>query len=208
MKVLLINGSPHEKGSTYTGLCETAKALNENGIDTEICWVGVKAVRGCVGCGYCRNNGGHCAYNEDCLNEVVDKLDDIDGIVVGSPVHYASASGAITSFLDRLFYAAGSKLAYKPGAAIASCRRGGASATFDQLNKYFTINNMPVVGSSYWNQIHGNSPEETVQDEEGMQTLRNLGRNMAWLLQCIEIGKKNGITIPEKEAKKQTNFIR
>lgn len=207
MKVLLINGSPHEKGCTYTGLAEVAGALNNNGIDSEIFWVGNEAVHGCMGCGYCRKEG-KCVYDKDRLNSLIARIDEFDGFVFGSPVHYASASGAITSFLDRLFYAAGGKMQFKPGASIASCRRGGASATFDQLNKYFTINNMPVVGSQYWNQIHGSCPEDVKKDEEGMQTLRTLGNNMAWLIKCIDNGRSNGIGTPDKETPIKTNFIR
>lgn len=208
MKVLLLNGSPHENGCTYTGLSEVAKTLNGNGIETEIFWLGAKAIQGCIGCGYCKKGSGHCVFQEDVVNEIIDRLPEFDGFVFGSPVHYAAASGMITSFLDRLFYAGGSGLAYKPGAAIVSCRRGGASAAFDQLNKYFTINCMPMITSSYWNQIHGTNPEEVLQDEEGMQTMRNLGSNMAWILQSIEAGRAAGLKQPEREAAWRTNFIR
>lgn len=206
MKVLLINGSPHEHGCTDVALNEAATALNDGGIETEIIWIGNKAIHGCIGCGTCRTTG-QCAFTDDCVNEVAEKLDSADGIIVGSPVHYAAASGAITSFLDRIFYSAGRNLAYKPAAAVVSCRRGGASAAFDQLNKYFTINNMIVVGSQYWNQIHGNTAEEALLDLEGLQTMRVLGKNMAWILGCIEAGSTEGI-FPEKEQKINTNFIR
>lgn len=206
MKVLLINGSPHEKGCTYTALKEVAKALNEGQIETEIFWIGSRPLAGCMSCMGCRSKGS-CVL-EDTVNEAAVKLDEADGIVVGSPVHYAAASGQITSFLDRLFYSNGGKLAYKPGAAVVSCRRGGASAAFDQLNKYFTINSMPIVSSQYWNQVHGNTPEEVMEDGEGMQTMRTLGRNMAWLLQSLEAGRKAGVTIPAPEERIHTNFIR
>lgn len=206
MKVLLVNGSPNANGCTYTALCEVAEALEKNGIETEVIQVGAKAIAGCIGCGACIRKG--TCFVEDGVNEFVEKAKEADGFVFGSPVHYASASGAITSFLDRAFYGKGAVYAGKPGAAIVSCRRGGASAAFDQLNKYFTINHMPVVSSQYWNQVHGNTPEEVRQDAEGMQTMRTLGNNMAWLLKCIEAGKAAGITFPEREPALKTNFIR
>ena len=205
MKVMLVNGSPHEKGCTYTALCEVAKALNGEGVETEIFWIGKQAIGGCWGCGACRKIG-KCVQN-DTVNEFVEKAKTSDGFVFGSPVHYASMSGALTSFMDRIFYSGGKELRYKPATAIASCRRGGASATFDQLNKYFTISNMPVVSGTYWNQIHGNTPEETLQDLEGLQNMRYLGYNMAWLLKCIELGKASGIS-PKTEERVRTNFIR
>lgn len=206
MKVILVNGSPHEKGSTYTALCETAKALNTSGIDTEIFWLGTDPIAGCIGCGSCGKTG-RC-FRNDKVNELSAKLDETDGFIFASPVHYASASGAITAFMDRLFMSSGSKMRGKPAGALVSCRRGGASAAFDQLNKYFTINAMPVVSSQYWNQVHGNNADEVCQDEEGMQTVRILGKNMAWLIKCINLGKENGITMPELEAKIKTNYIR
>lgn len=206
MKVILVNGSPKAKGCTYTALCEVAGALEKNGIGTEIFQVGAAPVAGCIGCGACMGTG-KCFVN-DGVNEFVEKAKSADGFVFGSPVHYASASGAITSFLDRAFYGKGAVFAGKPGAAVVSCRRGGASAAFDQLNKYFTINSMPVVSSQYWNQVHGSTPEEVKQDEEGLQTMRTLGNNMAWLLKCIEAGKKAGIPFPEREPAVKTNFIR
>lgn len=206
MKVILVNGSPKEKGCTYTALCEVAGALEKNGIETEIFQVGAKPIAGCIGCGACSKTG-KCFVN-DGVNEFVEKAKAADGFVFGSPVHYAAASGALTSFLDRAFYGKGAVFAGKPGAAIVSCRRGGASAAFDQLNKYFTISNMPVVSSQYWNQVHGNTPEEVRKDAEGMQTMRTLGNNMAWLLKCIEAGAAAGITFPEREPAVKTNFIR
>lgn len=206
MKVILVNGSPKEKGCTYTALCEVAGALEKNGIGTEIFWVGAKPIAGCIGCGAC-SKSGKC-FVDDCVNVFVEKAKTADGFVFGSPVHYAAASGALTSFLDRAFYGKGAVFAGKPGAAVVSCRRGGASAAFDQLNKYFTINSMPVVSSQYWNQVHGNTPEEVQKDAEGMQTMRTLGNNMAWLLKCIEAGAAAGITFPEREPAVRTNFIR
>lgn len=208
MKVLLINGSPNEKGCTYTALNEISIELNKEGIETEILYLGTKPISGCLGCGYCSKSGAHkCVNNEDLVNEALDKAKTSDGFIFGSPVHYAGASGMLTSFLDRFFYA-GNNFAYKPGAAIVSCRRGGATAAFDQLNKYFTISNMPIVSSQYWNMVHGNTPEEVKQDLEGMQIMRTLGKNMAWLLKSIEAGKKAGLTLPEKEERMRTNFIR
>lgn len=206
MKVLLLNGSPRANGCTYTALQEIAKRLHEQGIDTEIMQIGTAPVAGCIACGKCRQGEG-CVF-DDKVNEFINKMQDIDGLIVGSPVYYASASGQISAFLDRAFYAGGGLMKGKPGAAIVSCRRGGASAAFDQLNKYFGISNMPIVTSNYWNQVHGSSPEEVIKDEEGMQTMRTLADNMAWLLKCIEAGKNAGIDQPEREQKIFTNFIR
>lgn len=205
MKVLLINGSQHEKGCTYTALCEVAKALNANGVETEIYQLGQKQVSGCKGCWACKKLK-KCVI-DDGVNEFVEKAAEFDGYVFGSPVYYASASGALVSFMDRVFYSGGKNLAYKPAAAVVSCRRAGASTTFDVINKYFTINNMQIVGSNYWNEVHGNTAEEVLQDEEGLQTMRMLGNNMAWLLKCIELGKEAGLA-PERERKIMTNFIR
>ncbi len=206
MKVLLINGSPHLKGCTYTALSAVAGELEKEGITTEIINVG-KTNAGCMGCGYCYK-AGKCVNNSDIVNEIIDRLDEFDGFVFGSPVHYASASGAITSFMDRLFYAGSKHLRHKVGAVVASARRGGTTATLDQLTKHLTISNMPVVSSSYWNMVHGSNPEEVLRDEEGMQTMRNLGKNMAWLLKCIELGKQNGIDTPALDFGSRTNFIR
>ena len=206
MKVILVNGSPREKGCTYTALCEVADALEKNGIETDIFQVGAKPIAGCIGCNVCLKNG-RC-FVDDPVNEFVEKAKTADGFVFGSPVHYAAASGAITSFLDRAFYGKGNVFAGKPGAAVVSCRRGGAASAFDQLNKYFTINSMPVVSSQYWNQVHGNTPDEVRQDAEGLQTMRTLGSNMAWLLKCIQAGVAAGITFPEREPAMKTNFIR
>jgi len=178
MKVLLINGSPKANGCTYTALSEVAKALTNEGIETEIFHVGNKPIRGCMACGGCSSTNGMCTFNDDNVNIALEKAIEADGFIFGSPVHYAGASGQITSFLDRFFYA-GSGFQYKPGAAIVSCRRGGSTAAFEQLNKYFTISNMPIVSSQYWNMVHGNTPDEVQQDLEGMQTMRTLGKNMA-----------------------------
>lgn len=206
MKVLLVNGSPHKDGSTNLALEEVSKTLNKNGIDTEIFWIGNKAIAGCIGCGACLKTK-KCFIN-DKVNEFIEKAEKTDGFIFGSPVHYAGPSGFIKSFMDRCFYGKGYAFEYKPAASIVSCRRGGAATTFDDLNKYFTISNMIVVGSQYWNQIHGNNNEEAVKDEEGLQTMRTLGNNMSWILKCIEAGKKNGIQYPEKEKRISTNFIR
>ena len=206
MKVILVNGSPHEKGCTYTALCEAAKALNGCGIDTEIFWIGKSAIAGCIGCGACKKLGK--CFIDDTVNKFTELAADADGFIFGSPVHYAAASGALTSFMDRAFYSGNSKLTGKPAAAVVSCRRGGASAAFDQINKYFTISAMPVVSSQYWNQVHGTTPEEVMQDEEGLQTMRTLGRNMAWLLKCIEAGRAAGVEYPQPEPFIRTNFIR
>lgn len=206
MKVILVNGSPKEKGCTYRALIEVSDELNKNGIDTEIFHIGTKPLSGCMGCGGCSKTG-ECVYG-DAVNRFAELAAQADGFVFGSPVHYAAASGALISFLDRAFMSAGGKMRGKVGASVVSCRRGGASAAFDQMNKYFTINSMPVVSSQYWNQVHGNTPEEVEQDLEGLQTMRTLAKNMAWLLKCIELGKQSGITIPEQETKIKTSFIR
>lgn len=206
MKVILVNGSPRSNGCTYTALCEVEGALRQSGIETEIFQVGSQPVAGCIGCGACLSSG-RC-FVDDTVNAFVEKAKGADGFVFGTPVHYASASGAATSFLDRAFYGKSSVYVGKPGAAVVSCRRGGASAAFDQMNKYFTINHMPVVSSQYWNQVHGNTPEEVKKDAEGMQTMRALGNNMAWLLKCIDAGKKQGIVFPDREPAVKTNFIR
>ena len=205
MKVLLVNGSPNKKGCTNRALEEVAKTLEENGVEAEIFHIGNKPFGGCIACNYCKTNG-EC-YIKDIVNEFAQKAKEADGFIFGSPVYYASASGALTSFLDRLFYSSARYLQYKPGAVVCSARRAGTTATFDQLNKYFTINNMPVVSSQYWNMVHGHTQEEVEKDLEGLQTMRVLGRNMAWILKCIEIGKENNILRPEPEARIATNFI-
>ena len=206
MKVLLVNGSPHLQGCVYTALQEVASALEAEGIGTEIMHIGLQPLSGCVACNLCLQTG-RC-WMEDSVNEFLDRADDFDGYVFGSPVHFASASGAITSFMDRVFYGRAQRFAHKPAAAVVSCRRGGATAALDQLNKYFMICQMPVVSSLYWNMVHGNTPEEVKQDLEGLQTMRTLAKNMAWLLKCIEAGKEKGINKPQYEKKEFTNFIR
>ena len=206
MKVLLFNGSPNRAGCTYTALNEVAQQLHKHGIETEIFQVGAKPVAGCIGCGKCAGGKG-CIF-DDGVNELAARLDEFDALVVGSPVYYAGPSGQCTAFLDRLFYSASKKLRGKPGAAVVSCRRGGASASYDRLLKYFGINSMPIVTSQYWNQVHGNRPEEVLQDEEGLQTMRTLAENLAWLLKCIEAGRAAGVAEPAYEAPLRTNFIR
>jgi len=206
MKVILVNGSPHEKGCTYAALSEVEEALRDNGIGTEIFWIGNKPIQGCTGCGACYKAGRCCV--SDTVNEFVSLAAEAQGFVFGTPVHYAAASGAMTSFMDRAFYSGGKALAGKPAAAVVSCRRGGASAAFDQMNKYFTINCMPIVSSQYWNQVHGSVHDDVLKDEEGLQTMRTLGNNMAWLIKCIEAGKDVGVEFPQREPVIRTNFIR
>ena len=206
MKVILINGSPHGHGCTYTALKEVEKTLREEGIQTEMIYLGNKPIAGCRGCGYCKKN--ETCVQEDMVNEVREKVLAADGLILGSPVYFASAAGQATAFLDRLFCSAAGRFKYKLGASVVSCRRGGASAAFDQLNKYFTVCNMPVVSGTYWNQVHGNTPDEVKQDLEGMRNMRAIGRNMAWLLKSIEAGRNAGITEPEQEEAVKTNFIR
>ena len=185
MKVVLINGSPHRKGNTFIALSEVAGALEKEGVQTEIIQLGIKAVQGCIACNKCAELG-HCVFQDTLYNQVREALQEADGIVVGSPVYYAGPNGALCALLDRVFYSCSELLAYKAGASVAVCRRGGASATFDRLNKYFTILNMPVVSSQYWNSVHGMRPGEATEDAEGLQTMRMLGRNMAWLLKgCL-----------------------
>lgn len=206
MKVLLVNGSPNEKGCTYTALCEIIKQLEKNEIDTEIMWLGNKPISGCIGCGACSQNKRCCI--QDIVNIFLEKAENSDGFVFGTPVHFASASGSITSFMDRAFYAKSSIFKNKPTAGVVSCRRGGATAALDMINKYFSISSMPIVTSQYWNMVHGNTPLEVMQDLEGMQTMRTLANNMSWLLKCINIGRKNGIEYPQNEDVVRTNFIR
>jgi multimeric flavodoxin WrbA len=210
MKVLLVNGSPHENGCTYTALTEVAKTLNEEGINTEIFWIGIKPLAGCIACKTCAKTG-HCAF-DDCVNDFLDIAKDADGFIFGSPVHYAAASGAITSFMDRVFYAdllsGGQSFYLKPAAAVVSARRAGTTAALDQLNKHFTISEMPVISSRYWNMVHGAAPDDVKKDLEGLQIMRGLARNMAWFLKCKEAGRKAGVQLPAKEKSIYTNFIR
>ena len=202
MKVVLINGSPHRKGNTFIALSELAGALEKEGVQTEIIQLGIKAVQGCIACNKCAELG-HCVFQDTLYNQVREALQEADGIVVGSPVYYAGPNGALCALLDRVFYSCSELLAYKAGASVAVCRRGGASATFDRLNKYFTILNMPVVSSQYWNSVHGMRPGEATEDAEGLQTMRMLGRNMAWLLKGVKREER-----PEPELRVMTNFIR
>lgn len=206
MKVLLLNGSPHEKGCTYTALQEIARVLQEEMIETELVWIGKEPIGGCIACGGCAKTG-KCVRGGG-VNEFVEKAKSADGFVFGSPVHYAAASGDITAFLDRAFYSGKSAFVQKPASVIVSARRAGTTAALDQLTKYLTISQMPVVASSYWNMVHGAKAEQVLLDEEGMQTMRNLARNMAWILKCIEAGKMAGIEKPTNESGTWTNFIR
>jgi len=206
MKVLMINGSPHERGTTRRALDEIAKALLENGVESEIITVGDKKISGCMVCGGCAKTG-KCAISDDIVNDVIKKIEEADGLIVGSPVYYASLNGTLKCLLDRVFYAK-SSFAYKPAAAVAAARRAGTSATLDIINKYFMISNMPVVSSQYWNMVHGSNGAQVEQDEEGLQTMRVLGRNMAWLIKCIDSAKKNGIFPPEQEKHVRTNFYK
>ncbi|MFL0268778.1 flavodoxin family protein [Candidatus Clostridium radicumherbarum] len=210
MKVLLVNGSPHAKGCTYTALNEVAEALKLEGIDTEIFQVGTKPLAGCIACKSCVNTG-KCVFN-DKVNEFLEIAGDFDGYIFGSPVHFAAASGEISSFMDRVFYTdlnGGRQSFYlKPAACVVSARRAGTTATYDQLNKYFGLMQMPIISSQYWNMVHGATPEQVKQDLEGLQTMRTLGRNMAFFLKCKEAGIKAGIALPEREEATFTNFIR
>lgn len=211
MKVLLVNGSPHPKNCTYTALNVVAESLNEEGIETEIFWIQNKPIGGCIACLSCREKG-KCVF-DDVVNEFVEKAKDADGFVFGSPVHYAGATGNMTAFMDRVFYSAfcgghGDYFAFKPAATVISARRAGTTATYDQLNKYFGITQMPIISSRYWNMVHGYTPEDVMKDEEGVQIMKMLGKNMAYYLKCIEAGKEKGIKLPEQEKTKFTNFIR
>lgn len=207
MKVLLVNGSPHKNGSTYSALIEVETALNAEGVDTSIVWLGTDAISGCIACGYCSRNGK--CVKSDIVNEFVQRAKNADGFVFGTPVHYAGASGAITSFLDRVFYSAPKDtFRLKPAAVITVARRGGTTAAYDQLIKYPAIAEMPIISSHYWNMVHAAVPEETKEDKEGMQCMRILGKNMAYFLKCIEAGKKSGVGAPEAEKRDVTNFVR
>ena len=205
MKALLINGSPHANGCTFTALSIVAEELQKNGIETEIIHIGNKDIRGCIACGKCAELG-RCVFN-DMVNEVAPKFEQADGLVVGSPVYYADPNGTLTNLLDRLFFSTPFDKRMKVGAAVVSARRGGTTAAFDRLNKYFTISEMPIASSRYWNMVHGHTPEDVMQDEEGVQIMRILGRNMAFLMRAIAAEReRNGL--PEKEVTRYTNFIR
>lgn len=205
MKVILVNGGPHKDGCTNVALEEVEKTLNKEGIETETLWLGTKPIGGCIGCNVCLKNDNKCFMNNDGVNEFIEKAKEADGFVFGSPVHFAAASGVLTSFLDRVFYGRGKIFERKAFASVVSCRRGGATAAFDQINKYALMSNMYVVGSSYWNQIHGTNKAEALQDLEGLQTMRNLGKNMAYLLKSIQ---KANLYKTELEKNIKTNFIR
>lgn len=209
MKVLLVNGSPHKEGCTYTALCEVSKALDENGVDTDIFWIGNKPLSGCIACFKCREKG-QCVFN-DTVNEFLAIVGDYDGFVFGTPVHWGGASGAITSFLDRVFYvdlnSGGMRFRLKPAAVVTSARRSGTTATWDQVNKYFGLMEMPIVTSRYWNMVHGTNPEEVKQDLEGMQVMRVLGNNMAFLINCKNVALKMGLEMPKAPDFVFTNFI-
>ena len=210
MKVLLVNGSPHKEGCTYTALTEVAKALECEGIGTDFFWIGSKPLSGCIACKTCATK--HACVFDDKVNEFLDMAADYDGFIFGTPVHWGGATGAMTSFLDRAFYAdfcGGRHNFYlKPAAAIMSARRAGTTATWDQMNKYFGLMQMPIITSRYWNMVHGARPEDVGKDEEGMQVMRILGKNMAWFLKCKEAGEKVGVPLPEQEQIHFTNFIR
>ena len=205
MKVLLVNGSSNTAGCTFTALNEIQNVLRQADIETELFQIGKGPVSGCLGCGYCSENG-QCRF-DDVVNEFHAKSAEVDGFIFGSPVHYASIAGAMSSFLDRVFTSAPAKLSLKPAAGVVSCRRGGGTTAFEEINRYFTINNMPIVASQYWNVVHGTVPEDVEKDIEGLQILRTLGNNMAWLIKSIEAGRKAGISKPEKEKRIWTNFI-
>ncbi len=204
MKVLLINGSPNEKRCTHTALAEVAGALEAEGVETEIAWIGREPVRGCLGCGGCTKRGdARCIFDDDVVNGLIAKAEAADGLVVGTPVYYAGANGALLAVLDRMFYAASARLRFKPAAAIASARRAGTTPAIDQVNKYFQISCMPVVSSNYWPMVHGKTADDVAQDAEGLQIMRVLGRSMAWLLKATA-----QVPAPEVEPKVMTNFIR
>lgn len=206
MKVLMLNGSPKANGNTYTALLEIGKQLNKENIEYEIVQIGGAPMRDCIGCGRCTENG--CIFSDGGVNEFIAKAKEADGFVFGTPVYYAHPSGRILSFLDRVFYSGGRAFKFKPAASVAFARRSGTTASFDCLNKYFGISQMPVAGSTYWNNVHGAVPGEVSFDEEGMRTMRNLARNLAWMIKCFDAGKKNGIPLPETETGNKTNFIR
>ncbi|MBR1604533.1 MAG: flavodoxin family protein [Alphaproteobacteria bacterium] len=207
MRVLMLNGSPRQFGCTYTALQSVADALRSEDIMTEIIWAGDKPIQDCVRCDACTKLG-KCIYENDVVNELIEKSKLADGFVFGAPVYYAHPGGRILSILDRVFYAASKYLSYKPGAAVVAARRSGTTAALDVLNKYFTINKMPIVSSQYWNIVYGRTPEEAQKDVEGVQTLKILGKNMAWLMKGMNLAQKNGIVKPEEVARQSTNFIR
>lgn len=208
MKVLLLNGSANSNGCTYTALMEIANVLKEEQIEYEVVQLGKLPVRDCIGCNKCGELQNACIFNDDIINELLKKAEHADGFIFGTPVYYAHPSGRLLSVLDRLFYAGSAAFKHKPAAAISSARRAGTTASMDVLNKYFTISEMPIVSSTYWNMVHGFTPEDVKKDLEGLQTMRNIGRNMSWLLKCIELGKEHNVSIPKTEKSVYTNFIR
>lgn len=205
MKVLLINGSPNRQGCTYTALHEVEQTLQRHGIETELLYLGKQPVAGCIACMKCFETG-HC-FRDDAVRDIQDRLTEFDGIVLGSPVYYSGPTGQLLSFCQRLFFCKEREMAGKLGAAVVSCRRGGASAAFEQLNQFFTISNMPVVSSQYWNSVHGFTPDDVRRDLEGLQTMRSLGENMAWMLQCMAAARAQGIERPMYEPRLRTHFI-
>jgi multimeric flavodoxin WrbA len=208
MKVLLINGSPNKNGCTYTALSEVAKQLEKENVEYEIYHIGNKPIRGCIGCGKCTSNNNLCIFSDDPVNEIIERAKNSDGFIFGSPVYFASANGSFVSLLDRVIYAGSSFFAYKPAANIVSAWRAGTTAAYDQLNKYIGYSRMIMVPSIYWNMVHGSTPDEVMQDKQGLQIMRSLGTNMAWLLKVIESAKKNGIDYPIEEKRIYTGFIR
>ena len=205
MRVLLINGSPREKGNTFTALSEVAKTLNEEGIETVIVHIGKQAVQGCIACAMCGRTG-RCTFHDDLYYQVLREVKEgIDGLVIGSPVYYGGPNGSLCALLDRVFYSLGADLRFKPGASVVVCRRGGASAAFDRLNKYFTMMNMPLASSQYWNMAYGQTPGQAAGDEEGMQTMRTLARNLAWMIKKLNTREEGH---PQLEPRVATNFIR
>ncbi|UKK47119.1 flavodoxin family protein [Prevotella sp. E9-3] len=205
MKVLLINGSPRENGNTFQALSEVSNTLNEEGIETQIISIGKKAVQGCIACGMC-GRLGRCTFKDDLYSKIWSEVKNgIDGLIVGSPVYYGGPNGSLCALLDRVFYSLSADMKYLPGASVVVCRRGGASAAFDRLNKYFTMNSMPLVTSQYWNMVYGQTPGQAVQDEEGMQTMRTLARNMAWMIKHLNAREEGH---PAEEQRVWTNFIR
>ena len=207
MKVLFVNGSSHKNGTTMAAINEMEKVFHEEGIETEVVQVGAKPLADCLQCGYCSGNG-KCVIDDDGVNEFVKKAQGSDGFVFASPVYYAHPSGRLFDFLDRAFYSGGNAFKFKPGASVAVARRAGTTATLDAINKYFSISQMPIAGSTYWNMVHGAVAEDAPKDEEGMQTMRNLARNMIWMMRCIEAGKAAGVSYPDFEEGAKTNFIR
>ena len=211
MKVMIVNGSSHENGTTMVAINEMIKVFDEEGVETEVIQLGSKPIADCLQCNYCVKNG-KCVFDDE-VNRFVERAFDADGFVFASPVYYAHPSGRLYSFLDRVFFSSScadgsAAFRFKPGAAIAVARRGGTSATFDGINKYFGISQMPVAGSTYWNMVHGLRSDDAPKDEEGMQTMRNLARNMIWMMRCFKAGKDAGIPYPDSESGAMTNFIK